>query len=234
MASAPSSPWHRDRAGVLRFVGGTLLVMVCAAAACSLDSSGLDPGNQFADGGGGQGNGGGSSAGGYGGSLTISAGGGSVASTTGTAGGEGGAGGAGGGSGGGGGEFVCEGDGVFEDPVTDHCYRHIESGENWLNAEAKCKLWGGQTATLAAISSLPEWTVILAVLGPSHDIWLGGRNFPGDVVDDYVWSNNEPWGFAPDGMLPVNDPTKPCIKLKNVDLQPKACGESHEYLCERH
>jgi hypothetical protein len=226
---------ERNRA--LKLAGGTLLALIYSAAACGLNTSGADVSSASTAGGGGQAGGPATSASGTGGSLTISSSG-SVASGTGGDGGAGGDGGNGGnGAGGEGGAFVCEGDGVFEDPVTLHCYRYVMAvaeEDNWLNTQASCKTWGGPAADLAAISSLIEYTFIVSQLGDMLDMWLGGRNLETDIVDEYVWSNGEPWAYAPDGALPANDPSKPCIKMKNLAYQPKACAESHKFLCERY
>lgn len=221
----------------LTLAAGAWLALIGSAAACGLDPSGLDAGTGFAAGGGGQGSGGATNTTGTGGSLTVSSGG-SVASATG--GGDGGAGagaGGNGGAGGGGGAFVCEGDGVvFEDPATGHCYRYVSvmaEENNWHNTQANCKLWGGPDADLAAISDPLEYAFIVSQIGTTLDMWIGGRNLDADIVDNYVWSNGELWGYAPDGMLPGNDPTKPCIKMKNLAYQPKTCAETHKFLCER-
>ena len=128
----------------------------------------------------------------------------------------------------------CRGDGVFEDPVTGHCYWYVSetNKDNWLNSQAKCKSWGDSSADLAAISSELEYSFIVSQLGSSLEAWIGGRNLDNDAVDDYVWSNGEQWGYAPSG-LPANDPDRPCIRLKLTSFQAKACSELNECLCER-
>lgn len=213
---------------------GAWLALIYSAAACGLDPRGAAASAGFAAGGAGTGSGPATSASGNGGSLTISS---SGNVTSGTAGGDGGAGGngaGGSGAGGEGGAFVCQGEGLFEDPASNHCYWYVSAEEKgWLNAEAACKLWG-PGGHLAAISSAPEYDAIVLELGPMLDMWLGGRNFAMDDVNDYVWSNGEIWRFAPDGNLPANEDGKPCIKLKDLAFQPKKCAETHKYLCERY
>jgi hypothetical protein len=232
MARLPASRQLVDRACALRLAGVTLLALACSAAACGLDSSGA--GLDSTAGGGGHGNGTAANAGGTGGeSLTIGSGGSSV--STSSTGADGGAGGAGtGGDAGAGGAFPCEGDGLYEGPM-GHCYHYILVKDNWLNAQAGCKTWGGSDADLAAISFQAEYDFVAAVPGLPTNMWIGGRDFdPIDTTVGYEWSNGEMWGFSPSGTPPALDPAKPCIKLHNDAFDPHACSEAREYLCERY
>lgn len=170
--------------------------------------------------------------GGHGGAPTTSAGG-FGGATSSAGGGEGGAGVGGGGSGGG---FPCTGDDeVFEDPATGHCYRRFTSNENWLNARAQCQVWGGSSADLAAVSAQSEYEFIVSELGATFEMWVGARDFdPKDAAVGYEWSNGEPWGYSPNGNLPVSNPLESCARLKNDAFQPRSCGQQYGFLCERY
>lgn len=221
-----------DHACALHLAGVTLLALAWSAAACGLDSSGAGLDSWAGDGG--QGNGTATSAGGTGGeSVTIGSGGSSVSTSSMGAGGGAGGGGTGGG-GGAGGAFPCEGDGLYKDPL-GHCYHYILVKDNWLNARAGCKAWGGSDADLAAISSQAEYDFVAAVSGLPSNMWIGGRDFDlADTTIGYEWSNGEVWWFSPSGALPALDPENPCIKLHNEAFEPRECSEAREYLCERY
>lgn len=124
----------------------------------------------------------------------------------------------------------CEGKGSFKDPGSHHCYWLDSFKLPFSQATLTCKLRGGY---LAAITSAAELDAVDAHV--QEDTWIGGNDLVLEGV--YVWSDGEPWSFAPwklgepSGDVDDHD----CIKLTGPGpaFDDVDCDQKRASLCER-
>ena len=124
--------------------------------------------------------------------------------------------------------LMC-GTGSVTDPATGHCYRLVETAQDWNDAADDCIASGGY---LASINSATENAFVTALLVDAQ-YWIGLEDSFGGTMrwqdDDRLgsftaWAMNEP----SDGM---NDDCVGLLAAGTWDRQP--CNGDRPYVCER-
>lgn len=131
---------------------------------------------------------------------------------------------------------VVECDGT-KDATSLHCYRLFADPVTWDSARAMCVRWGGE---LVSITSNAEHIVVNSLYGTAPGpYWTGGNDI--DREGTYVWSNGDPWGFAPWEDGEPNDlgfGVQNCVDIYDDAvagpwLGDNACTDESPYICER-
>jgi hypothetical protein len=127
---------------------------------------------------------------------------------------------------------VCQGQNAFEDSANHHCYFLVSAG-TWSAVESLCTSAGGD---LAAITTAAELGLVDGKISSTATVWIGGNDQA--TEGDYVWSDQEPWSFAPwVKHQPGNDKEhlRNCVSLEPAQsgISSDACGNSVPGLCER-
>lgn len=127
--------------------------------------------------------------------------------------------------------LACEGEGEFESPDGQSCYRSTADIASWFGARAACLEWGGD---LVSIESPQEDEFLSERV--RVEVWIGANDL--DVEGSYVWADGTPveyenWSVAqPDNFQGQED----CVEKRVEDgaWNDRPCGgDDQEYVCER-
>ncbi len=123
-------------------------------------------------------------------------------------------------------------------PSTFHCYRYITSALAWADARTACLAYGNGY-DLAAVTSEEERDFMDLTVDPNN-VWIGGHDTATEGT--FVWTNGEPWSYAPWGLFEPNNGVlneQDCVMFdalgfseSNDEFRDKPCGDAKDYVCE--